>query len=93
MKNNENTDSINILASKEVTIIYYSDHSMELMHDVKSFPQNGQGRVCIPEQYKRGKSIIAVCDGQIEILNKLGERIIPASQMLFKTNHLIKKAN
>ena len=67
---------------KEVTIIYYSDHSMELMHEVKYFPQNGEGRVCIPQEYKEGKSILVICEGNVNILNKFGERITAASNVL-----------
>jgi uncharacterized protein (TIGR02922 family) len=58
-----------------VTIIYYCDHSLELMHYVGSFPQNSSGRVIISEAFKDEKSIVAVCEGEITILNKLGDRI------------------
>jgi uncharacterized protein (TIGR02922 family) len=58
-----------------VTIIYYCDNSLELMHFIGEFPQNSSGRVIIPETFKEEKSIIAVCDGEITILNKVGDRI------------------
>jgi len=58
-----------------VTVIYYNDVSLELLHETQAFPQNEQGRVILPTDFKEGKSIIAVCDGEIEILNKLGDRI------------------
>ena len=61
---------------REVTIIYYRDDGLELHHKVKSFDQNDEGRVIIPQAFKEGKSIIAVCDGEIEILNKVGDRIL-----------------
>lgn len=60
---------------RKVTIIFYSDISLELMHEVKCCPQNDNGRVIIPEEYKQDKSIIAVCDGEISILNKIGDRV------------------
>ncbi len=60
---------------KEVTIIYYGEESLELKHGVESFPQLKNGRVVIPESYKQDKSIIAVCEGRVNILNKFGERI------------------
>lgn len=60
---------------KKVTIIYYGDDSLELQHSVESFPQVKTGRVIIPESYKQDKSIIAVCEGDVNILNKFGERI------------------
>ncbi|WP_206484405.1 TIGR02922 family protein [Thalassotalea sp. G2M2-11] len=60
---------------RQVTIIYYSDISLELLHEVKFCRQNANGRVIIPEEFKRDKSIIAVCDGKVNILNKFGDRI------------------
>ena len=61
---------------RKVTIIYYSDGGLELHHNVETFPQNDEGRVIIPPDFKVGKSIVAVCDGEIEILNKVGDRIL-----------------
>lgn len=61
---------------RKVTVIYYIEGSLELKHDVHMFYQNENGRVVIPESFKEDKSIIAVCDGEIEILNKVGERIL-----------------
>jgi len=61
----------------QVTIIYYQNESLELLHEVKTFPKNQQGRAVIPEVFKEGKSIIAVCQGEIHILNKMGDRILP----------------
>ncbi|MEW6991374.1 TIGR02922 family protein [Colwelliaceae bacterium 6441] len=60
---------------RKVTIIYYSDLSLELMHEVANFEQNINGRVVIPKEFKKDKSIIAVCDGEITILNKVGDRV------------------
>lgn len=61
---------------RTVTIIYYKDEGLELHHKVKAFSQNEDGRVIIPQSFKEGKSIIAVCDGEVEILNKVGDRIL-----------------
>lgn len=59
-----------------VTVIYYNDESLELMHETHAFAESESGRVILPEHFKQGKSIIAVCEGEIEILNKLGDRIV-----------------
>jgi len=59
-----------------VTVIYYHDQSLELLHQVKEFPKNEDGRVVISKEFKEGKSIIAVCLGEIEIMNKVGDRIL-----------------
>ncbi|MGL1958788.1 MAG: TIGR02922 family protein [Colwellia sp.] len=61
---------------RTVTVIYYEDNGLELHHVAKVFKQNEHGRVVIPQSFKDGKSIIAVCDGEIEILNKIGDRIL-----------------
>ncbi len=60
---------------RTVTIIYYCDNSLELKHHVGAFPQNKCGRVIISSEFKVEKSIVAVCDGEITILNKVGDRI------------------
>jgi len=64
--------------SEIVTIIYYCDSSLELKHQVIAAEKNQSGRVIIPQTFKENKSIIAVCNGDIKILNKMGDRIIAA---------------
>ncbi len=59
-----------------VTIIYYNENCLELNHVVKSYPKNQAGRVIIPLEFKEDKSIVAVCLGEITILNKIGDRIM-----------------
>tara|TARA_R110000737_G_scaffold298233_2_gene305078 strand:+ start:2609 stop:2860 length:252 start_codon:yes stop_codon:yes gene_type:complete len=59
-----------------VTIIYYNENCLELMHEVKTYPKNESGRVIVPLEFKEGKSIVAVCLGEITILNKVGDRIM-----------------
>jgi len=67
---------------RTITIIYYNDNELELHHEVKSFIQNEHGRVIIPAEFKEGKSIIAVCAGEIEILNKIGDRILSVDYVI-----------
>jgi uncharacterized protein (TIGR02922 family) len=59
-----------------VTIIYYNENCVELKHAVKSYPKNESGRVIIDADFKSDKSIVAVCLGEITILNKVGDRVI-----------------
>ncbi|WP_440874461.1 TIGR02922 family protein [Thalassotalea sp. PLHSN55] len=61
---------------REVTVIYYHEASLELQHQIATFPENDQGRVVISSEFRQGKSIVAVCDGQVDILNKIGDRIL-----------------
>jgi uncharacterized protein (TIGR02922 family) len=70
-KPNENSEK----EKRLVTILYYSEVSLELMHDVQLLPQNKNGRVIIPADFKADKSIVAVCDGEVVILNKVGDRV------------------
>lgn len=60
----------------KVTIIYYHEQSLELLHMVCFFPKQKNGRLVIPESFKKEKSILAVCEGEIEIMNKIGDRIL-----------------
>lgn len=59
----------------QVTIFYYDLTTLELMHAVETFPQNGNGRVVISEEFKSNKSIIQVCEGEVTVLNKVGDRV------------------
>ena len=62
--------------SEVITIIYYCDSSLELKHQVITTEKKCDGRVIIPEEFKTNKSIVAVCHGDIKILNKVGDRIL-----------------
>lgn len=70
---------------RKVTIIYYQDDGLELHHKVQTFEQNDDGRVVIPQTFKNGKSIIAVCDGEVQILNKVGDRILSVNYVTSQT--------
>ncbi|QDP02239.1 TIGR02922 family protein [Thalassotalea sp. PS06] len=63
----------------KVTVIYYDNNSLELHHKYLTVKTKSNGRVIIPEDYKKGKSIIAVCEGEVDVLNKVGDRILPVS--------------
>ncbi len=58
-----------------VTIIYYNENCLELKHEVKRYPKNESGRVIIPLEFKGDKSIVAVCLGEVTIINKIGDRV------------------
>ena len=65
------------LKHKCVTVIFYDNESLTLQNIVQSFPFNQSGRVIIPASFKVDKSIVAVCDGAIKVLNTIGDRILP----------------
>lgn len=68
-------DKHNDVEHRLITIIFYSNISLKLMHEVRTFPQSKSGRVVIPASFKVDKSIIAVCDGAVAIIDKFGDRI------------------
>ena len=78
-----------MLNYKTVTIIFYGESSLEIQYRVSQFELSLEGRVIIPESFKEGKSIIAVCDGAINILNKLGDRIIPMNNTKIQSMNLM----
>lgn len=65
------------ISSKSVTVMYYDNHSLELQHQVREFPVNNQGLLDIPQSFKEDKSIIAICEGVIDVLNTVGDRAFP----------------
>ncbi len=68
-----------------MTIIYYDEESLALEHAVESFICLNGGRVEIPRSFKENKSIVAVCEGKINILNKLGERVQVLDEQVFES--------
>ncbi|UJF21378.1 TIGR02922 family protein [Shewanella sp. OMA3-2] len=60
-----------------VTILFYEAPAGLEMHNMvlTDLPVSHTGRVMIPDSFRRGKSIIAVLDGECTILNALGERV------------------
>ncbi|TRX53986.1 TIGR02922 family protein [Thalassomonas sp. M1454] len=63
--------------TKAVTVMYYDNHSLELQHEVQEFAVNHNGLLDIPDSFKQEKSIIAICEGMIDILNTAGDRAFP----------------
>ncbi|MGL6123852.1 MAG: TIGR02922 family protein [Shewanella sp.] len=60
-----------------VTILYYDAPVGLIMHNavLGGLPVSEAGRVIIPASFRKGKSIIAVLEGECKILNSLGERV------------------
>lgn len=64
-------------SSATVTILFYEAPAGLEMHNtvLTNLSVSRSGRVMIPDSFRRGKSIIAVLDGECTILNALGERV------------------
>lgn len=60
-----------------ITVLYYEGPaSLEMCNCVlRDLEVSPSGRVIIPNEFRKGKSIIAVLDGECHILNSLGERV------------------
>lgn len=67
---------------EEVTIIYYGNNDLVLRDMTIHLTKGDGGRVIIPNSIKKGKNIIAVCRGCVEILNRVGDRIIGVEDQL-----------
>ena len=63
--------------TKKVTVFYYENISLELNVSTDDYPYNESGRVIIPDEFKENRSIIAVCEGEVNVLNKVGDRVLP----------------
>jgi len=72
---------MDMIKFKTVTIFYYNESTLGVDHQVCQFIQNNDGRVVIPAAFKQGKSIIAVCDGAVNVLNTMGERAMPTKHL------------
>ncbi len=61
----------------QATLIFFEDDALDLRHETHNFNRSESGRLIIPPELKKGRSIIAVCDGEVDILNSIGDRITP----------------
>ncbi|WP_068546145.1 TIGR02922 family protein [Thalassotalea crassostreae] len=66
-----------MMNTKKVTVFYYENISLELNVSTDDYSYNESGRVIIPEEFKENRSIIAVCEGEVNVLNKVGDRVLP----------------
>lgn len=63
-------------AKRKVTIIYCCDNDLAMYRKTQVFNLNAYGDMIIPQDFKRGKTIVAVCDGEIDIINSVGDRVV-----------------
>ncbi|MGY5451807.1 TIGR02922 family protein [Agarivorans sp. MS3-6] len=64
----------------KVTMLYYDeDNPLLLQQQVLSdLCKSSKGRVIIPNEDKEGKIIIAILEGEVKVLNSLGDRAFAA---------------
>jgi len=63
-------------ATRKVTVIYCCDEKLAMYRKIQSFNLNAYGDMIIPQDFKRGKTIVAVCDGEIDIINSVGDKLV-----------------
>lgn len=64
----------------KVTMLYYDEDNPLLLQQqiLSGLSQSSKGRVIIPNEDKVGKIIIAILDGEVKVLNSLGDRAFAA---------------
>lgn len=69
--------TINDKGKATVTVLFYEEPVSLEMHNavLRDLDISETGRVILPESFRKGRSIIAVLDGECRILNSLGERV------------------
>ena len=63
-------------AKRKVTVIYCCDDDLAMYRKTQSFNLNAYGDMFIPQDFKRGKTIVAVCEGEVDIINSVGDKLI-----------------
>jgi len=63
-------------AKRKVTVIYCCDNDLALYRKTQSFKLNDYGDMIIPQNFKRGKTIVAVCAGEIDVINSIGDKLV-----------------
>jgi len=63
-------------AKRKVTVIYCCDNELTMYRKTQSFNINAYGDMIIPQEFKRGKTIVAVCEGDIDVINSVGDKLV-----------------
>ncbi|ALO33969.1 hypothetical protein CMT41_03930 [Colwellia sp. MT41] len=63
-------------AKRKVTVIYCCDDDLAMYRKTQTFNLNAYGDMIIPQEFKRGKTIVAVCDGDVNVINSVGDKLV-----------------
>jgi uncharacterized protein (TIGR02922 family) len=61
---------------RTVTVIYCCDKDLSMYRKTQSFKLNAYGDMIIPQDFKRGKTIVAVCEGEIDVINSVDDKLV-----------------
>lgn len=64
-------------SNKFVTVIYYDNDSLELKSQMTELQVDNSGTIIIPKEFSKNKSIVVVCEGEVNFLNTIGDRSDP----------------
>ncbi len=62
--------------NRKITVIFSCDNDLSLYRKTKIFNLDAYGELIIPSQFKIGKTIVAMCDGEVDIINTIGDKLI-----------------
>jgi uncharacterized protein (TIGR02922 family) len=62
--------------NRKVTVIFCCDNDLSLYRKTKIFNLDEYGKMIIPNHFKVGKTIVAMCDGEVDIINTIGDKLI-----------------
>ena len=64
-----------------VTVLFFTNDDLRLQDQSILLDVAPGGRAIIPHDYKVGKQIVAVLDGECHLLNRIGDRVLPLSSV------------
>jgi len=59
-----------------VTIIYFQNGSIELHYQILLVKKSPSGRVILEPSFSKNKTILAVLRGEVDVMNKFGDRML-----------------
>jgi len=64
------------MGNDAITVIYYKKDDIALHSRVfHNLPKGSGGRHILPDEFRDGNLILAVMEGEVKILNRLGDRM------------------
>lgn len=67
---------MNYTNQRKVTVIYSCDDDLSLYRKTQTFKLDYQGEMVIPQDFKVGKTIVALCAGDVDVINSVGDRLV-----------------
>ena len=63
-------------ARRKITVIYCCDTALEIFRETMDVNNDAYGDMVIPKDFRSGKTIVAVCEGEINILNSINNKLV-----------------